>query len=320
MKWSVKASDVLTAVAVLLVGAAPARAKAHRWRPPPAACVAAHRTAEEQEQQDRLVEARAQLAACGHPSCGSISRQCRMERKRLEKLLPTMVPMATDEAGLPVPGAQLSIDGKPAPLGRPWPINPGPHELTFRSERGGPLAQKVVMVRGQRRRLISVIMGAEAPAKPSEPAASTADVFEAPRPGATVPAAPPTPAPEALVSEDPPPPRSPPRRRSIAPYLLGTVGLVGLGGYALLTTWGRADNDALSECKPLCPPETLDHIQRLYLAADISAAVGGAALVGSALWLLLRSGAPPAEERRPRTVLDVRPTRAGAIATVAGAF
>jgi hypothetical protein len=319
MKWSVKASSPVAVAAALLLW--PAAGHARGTRPAPAACLDASRTALQQEREERLAEARAQLAACAHWSCGRVvSRQCKLRLKELDKVTPSIIPLATDEAGAPLAGLRLSLDGKPlaAPVGKPWWLDPGPHEITFEAEGRAPFSQKLVVLRGQRRRIVSAILRAQtavASPKTSEP---PADVFETPLPASRAAPQPSAAALEAVVSEDPPRPLPPPHR-SAGPYLLGAVGLVGLGGYALLTHWGRTDNDALVECKPLCPPQTLRHIRQLYQAADVSAAVGAAALLGSATWFLLRGGTP-AEERRSRTVLDVRPTRAGAIATVAGAF
>jgi hypothetical protein len=149
----------------------------------------------------------------------------------------------------------------------------------------------------------------------------TADVFEnqtalpqAPRPAAAAPA--------PVVSEDPPPSVEPIRHRSVGPYLLTGLGLVGLGGYALLTHWGRQDNDALAGCTPNCRPETMRHIRLLYLGADISAGVGAAALIGATTWFILRSGSSSTERASSRShyAFDVRPTPSGAMALVSGNF
>jgi hypothetical protein len=100
--------------------------------------------------------------------------------------------------------------------------------------------------------------------------------------------------------------------------------LVGLGSYALLTSWGRKDNDVLVQCAPGCMQKSVDHVRRLYLAANISLGAGIAAL-GAATWLLLRSsvGSRTAEGATPRWsrhALEVIPLSAGAVATLRGAF
>ena len=90
----------------------------------------------------------------------------------------------------------------------------------------------------------------------------------------------------------------------------------------MLVYWGRKDNDLLARCAPNCPQESVDHIRKLYLASDISLGVGIAALGAAATWMILGSSSGSQEERanKPRYVVDVRPTPAGAFASVAGTF
>jgi hypothetical protein len=77
--------------------------------------------------------------------------------------------------------------------------------------------------------------------------------------------------------------------------------------------------EALAACSPSCAPSSVDHIRRLYLAADISFGVGGAALgVAALLFAISHSGS---HEVAPSTaVFDVRPTRSGAAASFQGVF
>jgi hypothetical protein len=90
-------------------------------------------------------------------------------------------------------------------------------------------------------------------------------------------------------------------------YLLGGVGLLGVGAGGLLTYWGKTDNSALAACTPNCQPSSVEHIRRLYLAADVSFAAGGAAL-GIASLLFATSH------------FDVQPAHSGAFATFKGVF
>jgi hypothetical protein len=101
--------------------------------------------------------------------------------------------------------------------------------------------------------------------------------------------------------------------------VLGGVGIAGLGAGALLTYLGRKDNDALATCSPDCPTSSLSRIRAMYVAADISLAIGGATLAGSALFFLLSSRSEANPPKRALSV-DVSPTRLGATAVVWGAF
>ena len=109
---------------------------------------------------------------------------------------------------------------------------------------------------------------------------------------------------------------------STASYATASLGLAGLAGYGLLTYWGRKDNQQLSECKPNCSQESIDHIKKIYLGANVSAAVGAAAL---ATWVYVTFIASPsdgaeASARSPRYAVGVHPLRAGGVASVSGAF
>jgi hypothetical protein len=88
--------------------------------------------------------------------------------------------------------------------------------------------------------------------------------------------------------------------------------------------WGRKDNEQLAQCAPYCAPESVDHVRKVYLAADISLGVGIAALGTAATWLILggSSSSPPKGEQtsKPRYVVDVRPSPAGGFATFTGTF
>ncbi len=113
----------------------------------------------------------------------------------------------------------------------------------------------------------------------------------------------------------------------VAPYLTGALGLVGLGGTAALTYWGRRDNALLSDCAPMCSQSSVNHIKNLYLAANISAGIGAAAL---ATWAYLVFIAPPSKEKAaaapapaapaPAVGFGLQPLPSGAFAAFSGSF
>jgi hypothetical protein len=86
------------------------------------------------------------------------------------------------------------------------------------------------------------------------------------------------------------------------PYLLATVGVAGIGGFVLGTSWGRRDNAALDSCSPNCPQTSVDHVKRLYLAANVSLGIGAAALSSAALvWAISPSRADREQESAGRS-------------------
>jgi hypothetical protein len=64
---------------------------------------------------------------------------------------------------------------------------------------------------------------------------------------------------------------------------------VGLGAA------GSAKKSALDQlgCKPNCSPSDVSAGRSLYLGADIALGIGLAAVVGGAIWLGVKLGAPP---------------------------
>jgi hypothetical protein len=290
----------------------------------------AYKGAEKAEQDNHLREAHDLLRGCAKRKCGAfLYQQCGQRWVKLGKEIPSVVLAATDQGGKSLIDVQVTVDNEPFAQrldGRPLQVDPGSHEFAFKGDKG-TASQKVVIGRGDHNRPITASLKSG-----GQKAVSSADVFEAP----VLPEPPRAAEPAKETQDEPPPSRSvassdePPRHGEASgrssggpgPYLLGGLGLAGLGGYALLTYWGRKDNDALVECKPLCAVETTHHIRQLYMAADISAAVGAAALIGSTTWLVMRSRSSSKERASNRSsyVLDVRPTPSGAVATVAGAF
>jgi hypothetical protein len=338
--------------AIVLTAAGPAQARTHAGaRPRPAkvdhACAAAHSQAQAQERDGHLRAASQQLAICARAVCGElIARECAVRHAQLEIEIPSIVPLASDDAGAPLVDVQVTMDGQLLASrldGRAIPVDPGLHEFAFRMPGGALEVQKIVIAQGQRNRPVSVPAS-----RPSAPRASAAvaperaleteraTMVEPRRTGAAL--AEPAEAADRRTSASVQEPARLPMRGSameassshwVAPTLLGVVGLAGVGGYGLLTYWGRRDNDRLAQCSPDCAQASVDHIRRLYLGADVSLGVGLVALAATT-WMVFHS--EPARERtaraepgrsppRPTALeLDVRPTTAGAWAAIGGRF
>jgi hypothetical protein len=134
-------------------------------------------------------------------------------------------------------------------------------------------------------------------------------------------------APEAANGADltatatvPEQPRRPVPKLALA---LGGAGLVGVGGFALMTYWGRKDDSMLGKCSGTCSQGDVNHIHNMYLAADISLGVGVAALAG-AYWAWVRTRGESATEADTSTkqafLFGAAPTSSGGVATVSGKF
>lgn len=270
--------------------------------------------------------------------CNKAQKKCAPPAGQARPDLAMIVPVVTDDAGKPLVDVQVKVDGEPLARrldGRPLPVAPGPHEFSF-TARVGPWPGRDVSTTEQ----ITIVQGQRGPIAVSLPSPDADDANATwPPPAAfagTVDPettgerskppdkpSPDRPAPEAPAPAEAPPPV--PRLGggpSAFAYLVGGVGAVGLGAGALLTYWGKTDNDALSQCAPNCQPSSVDHIRRLYLAADLSFGAGGAAL-GVATLLFATSHPGDATAKAPARAayrFDVRPTRSGGLALFEGAF
>jgi hypothetical protein len=340
-------------LAVVLMGVGVPRAGQGKPRPKGQtdreirACAATHTRAQELERAGHLRQASLALATCARAACGAfIQHECTVRHAQLEAEMPSVVPLASDAAGLPLLDVQVTMDGQALASrldGRAIAIDPGLHEFVFRLPGGTVVTEKIVIAQGQRNRPLAV--GPEG-ARPGdrEGSASRArqPADEAPKatpdfamPAAlrdSAPAAPSTSASVPLALEDPTDTHEAPAatasRSLVAPILFGLVGVAGVGGYGVLTQWGRRDNDRLAECSPDCAQVSVDHVRRLYLGADVSLGVGLAALATTS-WLVFRpaptaersSHAPSAKARGlAATHFDLRPTGTGASASIGGQF
>jgi hypothetical protein len=296
----------VTGATIALTGApAPAR-DSH----PPRACVAAYRGAQERQRIGHLRESRELLLECAKPSCGSVQKKCASGAEQLAAGLGLITPVITDDKGSTLLDVRVLLDGEPLATrldGRPLAVDPGAHQLSV-SARVGPwpgresAATRAITVEPGERSVVAITL-------PPVDAGDSAELATAADHAAPEPAAPPAETPERATPEPENAPVTVHRRGPSAfAYLLGGVGLAGVGACSLLTYWGKTDNAALGACSPNCAPASVSHIRNLYLAADLSFAAGGAALGVAALLFALPRG------------VEVMPAKSGAVASFRGTF
>jgi hypothetical protein len=309
-------------------------------------CATTLARAGERAREARLKEAGELYALCARMSCSEETRrECAARRAQTEADTPSLVPLVTDDAGEPRVLVELRIDGALVTSrldGRALPLDPGNHELTFRTDEGVFATRRLMVVQGERNRAIHVVLHANA-----EGGIKMArEVLAAPPPGRTeARASAPVPERERAAARDDEgdddepvaergPERGPERGavpglaathtparagRGAAPFLWGALGLAGVGGFGALTYWGRADNKLLTGCAPTCTDASVRHVRELYWAADASLGVGVVSLVVST-WLFASSGTESSAEGARPVSLDLRAARAGGVATVTGRF
>ena len=317
------------------------------------ACKVARKTARELEQSAHLRQAREALVACAKASCSALVRQeCMNRYQQLALDIPSIVPLVTDQTGAPRVDVAVRMDGELLTSrldGRALQVDPGLHEFTFSTDSGIVITQRIMIVQGQRNQPVTVSLNAQdkrvqrrtiAPSVALPPSVDAKVAVE--KPALAPPVEEPSSdkavasekveksAPEKDTSDKSPEPStadvtsSPDVHKKSGPgpipYVLTGAGLVGLGGYGLLTYWGRKDNDLLAQCAPDCSQASTDRVNKLYLAANISLGVGIAALGAGVTWLALGSGSSKEKPTQAAYAIGVNPTPSGAFATVRGTF
>lgn len=321
-----------------------------------AACVTNYKSGLDQEKSGHLLEARELFIRCSKSACGSpLREECTMRFTQLNVDIPSVVPVVTSAAGKPVLDVEVQVDGQRLASsldGHSFTMNPGAHDFSFSKDGHIFATQSVLIVQGQRNRLIAAsLASSESPplveetsrprrvkrteAQAAAPIAAATgneseskEKAEGPRRAAVD---------LALANPDEETPSKPEGADLTAhaePAVKGSgvptlsvvsagVGVAALGAGALFTYWGRKDNTLLDSCSPGCKQSSADHIHNLYLAADISLGVGVAALAG-AYWAYAHSksnheqGEEVAVGTTP-TIL-VAPTPSGAMGALSGSF
>ena len=296
------------------------------------AAYTAYKGALDREKAGKLREARELLQTCEQSTCAGLVPKCSQKYAQLGAQMPSVVPVVTDDSGAPRVDIQVKMDGELLTQqldGKGLPIEAGLHEFTFGTEAGVFATEKVMVVEGQRNRTIAVVLHtgdkkvAEASAEPEEAkGAAQADT----KPVANESPAGDKPSVEKERAVDDQPRMTGTEHwampKSAFPYILGGVGVAAVASGALLTYWGKKDNDALvSGCGQTqsCAQSSVDHVRTLYLASDI--AIGaGVVVLGVTTWLFAISRTM---ERKPAAAaykVDIQPTRSGAFASVSGSF
>jgi len=264
-RWAVVATFLLLATSA---SAAPAGRRApERRSTTKQACVAAHEEAQELRSQKRLHAAREKYLACARAECPVVVREeCIAQAEQMEAAAPTLTLEAIDERGESDANVKVTLDGKLVAerlTGAAIPVEPGEHVLRFERDRDHEVVeQRVLVVEGEKNRKVVADFQALAPQPP-------------PR-------------------EAPPPPRK--VEIPTLAYVAAGVAVLGLGSFTAFALAGRSEEDDLAKgCAPRCSADDVSSVERAYLVADVSLAVGlvaAAAAVVLALPALTSKSSP----------------------------
>ena len=235
-------------------------------------CASAADQAQQLRDEGKYRREREALLTCVRDVCpGPIKRDCLDWLSQLETIAPTVV-FSAKEGTKDLSEVKVSVDNVPVADkldGKPLQMDLGKH--TFKFEYAGQTKEEELVIgAGQKNRSVGVTFGGAPPPPPITP---------------------------------PPPETS---SGSIVPAaIVGGVGVLALGSFAIFGLTGKSDVDDLESCRGHCAESDVDHARTKLIIADISLGVGIVALGVATYMFFTRpkegSGAVPVKAAVART-------------------
>jgi hypothetical protein len=251
------------------------------------ACVTASTEGQTARDEGKLQTAKERLLACSQEQCPSVVRKsCEQWLADVNERIPSVVVRLQDADGNDITDVAGSLDGNPITFdGRPIVLDPGQHVAKLTTADGRKAEQKFLVAEREQSRLINVRL----PAVQREPVTASAST---------------TPEGKGF---------SPPT----GAWILGGVGVVGLASFTYFGLKAKGDlNDLKGSCSPNCTSDQTSSGRNAATVADVSLAIGSAALIGAVVWTLLA----PSQSEKQSASLGVVPTPNGAFATFRDSF
>lgn len=257
-------------------------AAANAAPPQRAECFDAYEQGQRHRKARELGAARKSFISCSNDVCpASIKSECARWAGEVETDIPTVILSARRAGGRDLADVRVTLDGAELTRsldGRALEIDPGEHVFRFEAE-GQSVQQTWVIREREKGRVLALVF--------DEP-----DTSELTRPSAG---------------------------RSPLPWIFGGVGLVALGSFTYFGLHGRSQQSSLDDrgCKPRCPQDDVDDLERSYLVANVSLGVSLLALGGAAYFYLSERSQSVSD---PHTALGFAATPGGVLAGARGEF
>lgn len=220
-------------------------------------CSAAYERTQTEKLAGHYVAAAAAALECSQLQCNSaIVQECVRFYSALESETPSVVFSARKAEGGELTDVRVEMDGKKVAetiTGRPFSLDPGPHNFVFIHAKRGLLRLNETARVGDKARVLEVTF-ADPNAKPGGKDGAAAE---------KKPAVP------------------------VATWVLGGIGVAALGAFTYFRLSGVSDYNSLNEsCSPNCNPDDVDPIRKKFTYSYISLGVGAAALVGAGAFFI----------------------------------
>ncbi|MBS2015332.1 MAG: hypothetical protein JST00_20765 [Deltaproteobacteria bacterium] len=247
---SVKAAATAALAAIFF---ASANAGAEETNVSKAECVAALDKAQSLQTARKLKDARASYLACSTDACPELVREdCAKSLLSLEGTMPTVVFSAKMDDH-DVSDARVLLDGEAvanALDGHAVALDPGNHVARFERKGGGAIEVKLVAREGEKNRAVTATFPGSISTKPL-PKMENGSHFP------------------------------------LFPVILGSAGLLAIGGSFVFRANASADADEYRRtCAPTCDLSVRDELSDKLVVANVALGVGiGAVAVAAATWL-----------------------------------
>ena len=273
-------------------------------------CAASAEQAQQLRDEGKYRRAREQMLVCARDVCpGPIKSDCGKWLTELDRDAPTVVFGARDGRGNDVLDVKVSMDGAPIQErldGKPVLVDSGEHVFRFDSKDGTSKEERVLVRAAEKAR--PIIATFPSPIQTDTGGSGGTGSGGSGSGGST----------------------DGNREGSIVPSLVvGGLGVVALGSFAVFGIGGKNDVDDLQTCKPVCKEEDVDRARTKLIIADISLGVGVVALGVAAYMFFTRPTIDTgkvqttnAQAKRKDTSFrfDARPLAGGGYAGIGGTF
>jgi hypothetical protein len=260
-------------------------------------CIGQHESAQTFRRTGKLLEARDAAVVCAREECPAVVRtDCADWMESVGRTIPTLVIRAkVDDRDLL--DVNVLVDGKLVKShldGTPFELNPGAHKLRFEHANLDPIEQEILVLEGEKNRVLSVNFAKVGPAL-AQPIPTPAAREE----------------PTTVETYRPIP---------VLTYVLGGVALAGAGGFAAFALSGQSEKKSLeSSCRPICTDEELEPVRTRFMLADASLGIAVVSAVASGVLYFTRPTKPvpmalqgKAARSASPFAFGIAPTRAGA--------
>jgi hypothetical protein len=243
--------------------------------PPPSpapamdACAEVYEGAQQLIHTGALLKSLAELSTCESVCPATLAKDCESWRAEVRRQIPSLRVSAKVADGSDPGVVRVLVDGTPVVerlAAAPIDVDPGKHLLTFETSAQARVEVRVDVPVGRKGYAVEVRFPAGSP----------------------------------LQVVSPPPPR--PRSRTVAPLVLGGLGLAALGTGAVLGIKGQLDRTQLVDtCAPHCQQASVNAIRQEWTIGAVAGAAGAAVALSGALWWFLegRSSVPAALAELP---------------------